>query len=74
VYDAVYEAGNIRVSGTIYAMSGHNPMDALDRPVDLAVPIFDVSVTCGGAPVAFARDAALIGRPNVKVVSAQRRL
>jgi len=72
VYDAVYEAGNIRVSGTIYAMSGHNPMDTLDR-VDVAIPIFDLSVTCNGAPVAFARDAALVGRPNVKVVSATKK-
>ena len=71
-YDAVYEAGAIRVSGTIYAMSGHNPMDTLDR-VDVAIPIFDLSVTCNGAPVAFARDAALVGRPNVKVVSATKK-
>ena len=67
------EAGKIRVSGTIYAMPGHNPMNALDRSVDLTIPIFDLSVTCNGAQVPFARDAALVGRPNVKVVSARKR-
>jgi hypothetical protein len=72
-YDAVYEAGKIRVSGTIYAMRGHDPMDTLDRSIDVAIPIFDLSVTCNGAPVPFARDAALVGRPNVKVVSAKKK-
>ena len=72
-YDAVYEAGKIRVSGTIYAMPGHNPMDTLDRGIDVAIPIFDVAVTVNGAPVPFARDSALVGRPNVKVVSARKK-
>jgi hypothetical protein len=72
-WDAVYEAGKIRVSGTIYAMPGKNPMDTLDRQVEVAIPIFDLSVTCNGAPLAFARDAALIGRPNVKVISARKK-
>ncbi len=72
-YEATYEAGKIRVTGTIYAMPGHNPMDSLDRSIDVAIPIFDLSVTCNGAPVPFARDAALVGRPNVKVVSARKK-
>jgi hypothetical protein len=54
-YDTIYEAGKVPVPGTTYAVPGHNPMDALDRAVDLAVPIFDVAVTCNGAPVSFAR-------------------
>lgn len=72
-YDAVYEAGKIRVVGTIYAIPGHDPMDTLDRSIELAIPIFDLSVTCNGAPLPFARDAAIIGRPNVKVVSARKK-
>jgi hypothetical protein len=72
-YDAIYEAGKIRVSGTIYAMPGQNPTDTLNRSIDIAIPIFDLSVTCDGAPVPFARDAALVGRPNVKVVSATKK-
>ena len=72
-YDAVYEAGPIRVSGVIYPLPGHNPMDTLDQGVDVAIPIFDLSVTCSGARLSFTSDAALVGRPNVKVVSAQKR-
>jgi hypothetical protein len=72
-YDAVYEAGKIRVAGTIYAIPGHDPMDTLDRSIELAIPIFDLAVTLNGAPIPFARDAAIIGRPNVKVVSARKK-
>ncbi len=72
-WDAVYESGKIRVTGTIYAMPGHNPMDTLDRSIEVAIPIFDLAVTVNGAPVPFTRDSAFVGRPNVKVVSARKK-
>jgi hypothetical protein len=71
-YDVTYQAGSIKVSGVVYAMAGHNPLDGLDRGAELAFPIFDLTVTCDGAPVPFARESALLSRPNVKPIASEK--